>query len=77
MATVDIHHAQTTLRQLLARLEAGEEIVLTKNDLPIGRLLPYRPGAPKRQFGAFRDVASVGPEFFEALLADELVEWEK
>jgi antitoxin (DNA-binding transcriptional repressor) of toxin-antitoxin stability system len=72
MATVSIRIAQTTLPQLLARIEAGEEIVLTEDDLPIAKLVPYRSVAPKRQFGAFRGVVSVGPEFFEPLPDDEL-----
>jgi antitoxin (DNA-binding transcriptional repressor) of toxin-antitoxin stability system len=75
MATVSIRIAQTRLPQLLARIEAGEAIVLTEEDLPIAKLVPYWPVSPKRQFGAFRDVVSIGPEFFEPLPDDELARW--
>lgn len=77
METVTIHLAKTHLSQLLARVEAGEAIVLARGKRPIAKLVPYRPPAPKRQFGALRGVVSVGPEFFEQLPVDELDRWEQ
>jgi prevent-host-death family protein len=77
MDTVTIHTAKTTLSQLLARVEAGEEIVLARGKVPIAKLVPYQTATPKRRFGAFRGVASVGPEFFEPLPDDELAAWEQ
>jgi prevent-host-death family protein len=75
--TVTIHTAKTTLSQLLARVEAGEEIVLARGKVPIARLVPYQPTAPKRQFGALRGVVSVDPAFFEPLPEDELAAWDQ
>lgn len=77
MDTVTIHAAKTTLSQLLARVEAGEEITLARGRQPIAKLVPYRPPTPKRQFGALRGIVSVNPEFFEPLPADELAAWEQ
>ena len=77
MDTVTIHAAKTTLSQLLARVEAGEEIVLARGKHPIAKLVPYHPVGPTRQFCALRDVVSVGPEFFEPPPADELAAWEQ
>jgi prevent-host-death family protein len=77
MDTVTIHTAKTTLSQLIARAEAGEEIILARRNVPIAKIVPYQPVAPKRQFGAFRGVVSVGPEFFEPLPDDELAAWEQ
>ena len=77
MATVTIHTAKTTLSQLLARVESGEEIVLARGKVPIARIVPYQPVAPKRQFGALRGLVSVGPAFFEPLPDDELAAWEQ
>ena len=76
MDTVTTHTAKTTLSQLLARVEAGEEIVLARGKHPIAKLVPYHPIGPKRQFGALRGVVSVGLEFFEPLPADERAGWE-
>lgn len=77
METVTIHTAKTTLSQLLARVEAGEEIVLARGKVPIAKIVPYQPGAPSRQFGALRGLVSVGPAFFEPLPDDELAAWER
>jgi prevent-host-death family protein len=77
MDTVTIHAAKTTLSHLIARVEAGEEIVLARGKQPIAKLVPYQPVAPKRQFGALRGVISVGPEFFEPLPVEEVAAWEQ
>lgn len=77
METVTIHAAKTTLSQLVARVEAGEEIVLARGKQPIAKIVPYHPVTPKRQFGALRDVVSVGPEFFEPLPDEELAAWDQ
>jgi len=77
MDTVSIHTAKTTLSRRLARVEAGEEIVLARGKQPVAKIVPYRPVAPKRQFGVLRGSLSVGPEFFEPLPDDELAGWEQ
>ena len=76
MAIVTIHAAKTNLSQLLARVEAGEEIILARGKQPIAKLTPYVPPQPKRRFGALRGVVTVGPEFFEPLPEEELAGWE-
>jgi uncharacterized protein (DUF433 family) len=38
MATVKIHEAKTTLSKLIARVEAGEEIVIARGDKPVAKL---------------------------------------
>ncbi len=76
MKTVTIHTAKTTLSQLLARVEAGEEIIIARGKAPIARLAPFQPLAAKREFGALRGLVSVGPEFFEPLPEQELAAWE-
>jgi antitoxin (DNA-binding transcriptional repressor) of toxin-antitoxin stability system len=76
MTIVTIHTAKTILSQLLARVEAGEEIVLARGKEPIAKLVPFKSPATKRRFGALRGVVSVGPEFFDPLPDDELQVWE-
>ena len=76
MDTVSIHAAKTTLSQLLARVEAGEEIVLARGKQPVAKLVPFHAPSTKRQFGAWRDVLTVGAEFFEPLPESELKSWE-
>ena len=76
MEIVTIHTAKTTLSQLLARVEAGEEIVLARGREPIAKLVPFHPPRRGRRFGALRGSISVGPEFFEPLPEEELAAWE-
>jgi prevent-host-death family protein len=76
MKTVTIHTAKTTLSQLLARVEAGEEIVLARGKEPIAKLVPFRPPPTKRRFGALRGIISVGPKFFDPLPEQDLTAWE-
>ena len=77
MTVVTIHNAKTNLSQLLARVEAGEEIILARGKQPIARLVPFHAPAAKRRFGAMRGIISVGPEFFEPLPTEELTDWEQ
>jgi prevent-host-death family protein len=76
METVTIHTAKTTLSQLLARVEAGEEIILARGNEPIAKLVPYRALPTKRRFGAMRGIINIGPAFFEPLPEEELTKWE-
>jgi uncharacterized protein (DUF433 family) len=45
MATVKIHEAKTTLSKLIARVEAGEEIVIARDDKPVAKLTAMRAAA--------------------------------
>jgi prevent-host-death family protein len=74
--SVTIHAAKTTLSKLVARVEAGEEIVIARGGTPVAKLVPIARTEPKRRFGALRGKISVGPEFFEPLSEDELKRWE-
>ena len=76
MKTVTIHTAKTTLSQLLARVEAGEEVVLARGKNPIAKIVPLKAPRRGRRFGALRGTISVGPEFFEPLSEQELTSWE-
>jgi antitoxin (DNA-binding transcriptional repressor) of toxin-antitoxin stability system len=76
METVTIHVAKTTLSQLLARVEAGEEIVLARGKEPIAKLVPFLPRPSKRKFGSLKGTISVGKEFFDPLPDEELTAWE-
>ena len=76
MTTVTIHAAKTQLSKLIARVEAGEEVIIARRDKPVARLVPLEPARPKRQFGSMKGKVWVGPEFFEPLPEEELRLWE-
>jgi prevent-host-death family protein len=76
MDTVTIHNARAKLSQLVARVEAGEEIILARGKDPVAKLVPFQAPAGKRCFGALRGVVSVGAAFFDPLAEAELTAWE-
>jgi prevent-host-death family protein len=76
MSTVAIRAAKTNFSKLLARVEAGEEIVIARGRTPIARLTPIHPPPAARRFGAPKGIVSVGPEFFEPMTDVELADWE-
>jgi prevent-host-death family protein len=73
---VSVHAAKTHLSRLLARVEAGEVIVIARGKTPVAKLVPIATRG-KREFGAMRGKISIGPEFFEPLPADELDRWDQ
>jgi prevent-host-death family protein len=75
MPIYTIHAAKTNLSKLVARAEAGEEVVLARGKDPVVKIVPVTP-KPKRQFGRLKGKGSVGPEFFEPLPVSELKLWE-
>jgi prevent-host-death family protein len=47
MPTVSIEEAHTRLPELIDRLASGEELVITRNGLPVARLIGEKP-EPRR-----------------------------
>lgn len=75
MKTVTMHKAKTTLSQLVADAEAGEEIIIMRGKVPAARLVGLAV-SPTRKFGALSGEVSVSPAFFEPLPDVELQGWE-
>jgi prevent-host-death family protein len=73
---VSIHAAKTNLSKLVARAEAGEEIIIARGRTPAAKLTAVAPKG-KRVFGALRGKIAIGPEFFETLPPEELDPWEQ
>ena len=48
---VNIHEAKTSLSQLVARVEAGEEIVIARAGKPAARLVPLSKPQTRRRLG--------------------------
>ena len=49
--TVNVHEAKTHLSRLLARVEAGEHIVIARAGQPIAELIPAKPTGRSRTPG--------------------------
>lgn len=71
MLTVNIHEAKTQFSKLIARVEAGEEIVIARDGTPVARLVAVRQGVTTRVPGRDRGLFSV-PEDFDAPLPEEI-----
>ena len=76
MPTVNVHEAKTHLSRLLARVEAGEEIVIARRGKPVAKLVAHRRIRPVRRFGALKGRLSVPDSFVDPLPEAELAAWE-
>ncbi|WP_089729856.1 type II toxin-antitoxin system Phd/YefM family antitoxin [Candidatus Thiosymbion oneisti] len=71
-ATVNIHEAKARLSSLIARAEAGEEIVIARANKPIVRLVPVAPPKVQRRLGEAKGMVRIAPDFDD--LPDDLRE---
>jgi prevent-host-death family protein len=67
--SVGVHEAKTQLSRLLAQVEQGDEIWITRRGHVVARLVP--PVPRKRAFGRDEGLFTV-PEDFDAPLPDEV-----
>lgn len=73
MTIVNVQEAKTHLSALIARAEAGEEIVIARAGRPILKLVPIAE-PPRRKFGGM--AFEVPDDFDSALSEKELAAWE-
>jgi prevent-host-death family protein len=68
---VSIYEAKTHLSQLIATVEAtGEEIVIRRHNVPVAKLVPFRPVAAPRVLGGWDGQVIIHDDFDD--LPDEL-----
>lgn len=73
MTRVGMHEAKTQLSKLVERVEAGEEIVITRRGEPAARLVPERQaGGFAALSGAWRGRVEIADDFDD--LPDDLAE---
>ncbi len=76
---VNIHEAKTHLSELLARIEAGETVVIARRNKPIAKLVPITSEKTQhkpRPIGLAKGRVTVNPDFFEPMDEKELALWE-
>ena len=77
MITVTVHEAKTQLSKLIARAEAGEDIVIARGKEPVVRLTLVKPKAEPRRGGWLKGLPSPPDEvFFDPMPEEELRLWE-
>lgn len=76
MIKVNIHDAKTHLSRYLARVAAGETVILCNRNVPVAELRPVpRHRTTRRPVGLARGTVAVPPAFFEPLSDAELEAW--
>jgi prevent-host-death family protein len=59
MTTVTLAEAQAHLPELLDKVAAGEEIVITRGDEPLAQVVPIRKAKPRPQFGSCKGMLTI------------------
>ena len=77
---VNVGQAKTDLSKLLARVEAGEDVEIARDGVPVARLVPVEPSSPGSRFlaaqGQLAGSITIGADFefsdaeIDALLDD-------
>ena len=75
MFVVNVHQAKTQLSRLLARVEAGEDVVIARRGEPVARLVGCKPQS-KRQADILKGKVVIPDNFFDPLPEEELTAWE-
>jgi len=77
MAIVTIHHAKTQLSRLIARAEAGEEIIIARGKEPVAQLTALAQKKVTRKAGLLKGKYNLPDAFFfDPLPEEELKFWE-
>jgi prevent-host-death family protein len=72
--TVNVYEAKTHLSRLISRVEAGEEITLSRNGRPVARIVPLTWKSIARQPGSLAGQIIIHDDFDEFTAQDER-EW--
>lgn len=74
MVEANVHQAKTQLSRLLARAEAGEEVVISRAGKPVARLVPIAPKRKKKSvLGMDRGKVWIADDF-DAPLPPEILD---
>lgn len=75
MAVYNVHEAKAQLSQLLARVEAGEEVVIARGGTPVARMVGCRSTA-RREPDVLKGQIVISDAFLDPLPEVELDAWE-
>ena len=64
MSAVSIYEAKSHLSQLIAQVErTGEEVVIRRHNVPVAKLVPYRPIVEPRVLGGWEGQVELADDF--------------
>jgi prevent-host-death family protein len=64
---VNMHEAKTTLSELVAAAESGEEVIIARNGTPAARLVAISAEHAPVRLGVLSGEIEIGPDFDEPL----------
>lgn len=67
MHTVNLDEAKIHLLDLIEEVIGGEEVVITKDDKPLVKLVPISQIRPKPQFGSAEGLITMSEDFDEPM----------
>lgn len=70
--SVNIHDAKTHFSSYIARVEKGEEIILSKRNVPVAKIVPLKAIKGKRIVGQYAKKFTIPDSFFDPL-PDEIL----
>ena len=73
MAQFNVHEAKANLSRLLALVERGEEVTITRAGKPVADLVRHRRKSGHRRLGALAGTISL-PQCWDAPMTDEQAE---
>lgn len=65
MDAVSIHEAKTHFSKLIARAEAGEEVIVRRGPVPVAKIVAYHPPTEPRCPGALAGRVWIAEDFDE------------
>jgi prevent-host-death family protein len=65
MDAVSIHEAKTHFSRLVARAEAGEEIIVRRGATPVAKIVAYHAPSTPRRPGALKGKIRIAEDFDE------------
>jgi len=81
MDTVGLFEAKTHLSELVARAEQGEEVIITRHNKPVAKLVPISEVSAElvaRRRQIFQELQAIGREIEKRggpLTVEEILEW--
>lgn len=69
-SSVNIHDAKTHFSSYIARVENGEEIILSKRNVPVAKIVPLKAMKGKRIVGQYTKNLIIPDSFFDPLPDD-------
>jgi prevent-host-death family protein len=67
MKQVSVHEAKTHLSRLIAKVLEGEEIIITRGNKPVVKLVEYTVSGQSRRLGSAKGQIQMSPDFDEPL----------